>query len=184
MVVFLLIVQIIVAIAMISFILLQQSEGGASGFVSGQMTGIASSRGTANFLTRATTILAICFVGLSLTLAYLSKRNMHHSDILDDLTQQEKKQSQNTSPTAPTTDQAPQTPVSQEKISDENSKDGNNKVVTENTPVTQTPPLKNDPLPSSSLPPEKQNTLEKKDDSVSDNTSSTETKDLSKNNSS
>ena len=68
---FLLIVQTLVAIAMITIILMQRSEGGglAGG---GSPAGMMSARGAADFLTRATTVLATAFVVLSIILAALA----------------------------------------------------------------------------------------------------------------
>jgi preprotein translocase subunit SecG len=65
---FLLIVQTMVAIAMITMILMQRSEGGglAGG---GSPAGMMSARGAADFLTRSTSILATVFVALSIALA-------------------------------------------------------------------------------------------------------------------
>jgi preprotein translocase subunit SecG len=65
---FLLIVQTLVAITMISVILMQRSEGGglAGG---GSPAGMMSARGAADFLTRSTAILATVFVALSIVLA-------------------------------------------------------------------------------------------------------------------
>ncbi len=65
---FLLIVQTLVAIAMITVILMQRSEGG--GFASGgSPSGMMSARGAADFLTRSTAILAGLFVLLSIAIA-------------------------------------------------------------------------------------------------------------------
>lgn len=68
---FLLIVQTLVAASMIAVILMQRSEGGglAGG---GSPSGMMSARGAADFLTRATAILATIFVGLSIVLAALA----------------------------------------------------------------------------------------------------------------
>lgn len=68
---FILIVQTLVAIALIAVILMQRSEGGglAGG---GSPSGMMSARGAADFLTRATTILATIFIGLSIVLAALA----------------------------------------------------------------------------------------------------------------
>lgn len=68
---FILIVQTLVAIALISVILMQRSEGGglAGG---GSPSGMMSARGAADFLTRATTILATIFISLSILLAALA----------------------------------------------------------------------------------------------------------------
>jgi preprotein translocase subunit SecG len=68
---FLLIVQSLVAAAMVAVILMQRSEGGGLG-VGGSPSGLMSARGAADFLTRATTILATLFVVLSIALAGLA----------------------------------------------------------------------------------------------------------------
>jgi preprotein translocase subunit SecG len=68
---FLLIVQTIVAAAMIAVILMQRSEGGGLG-VGGSPAGLMSARGAADFLTRATAVLATIFVTLSIVLAGLA----------------------------------------------------------------------------------------------------------------
>jgi len=68
---FLLIVQTIIAAAMVGVILMQRSEGGGLG-VGGSPTGLMSARGAADFLTRATAILAVLFVALSIVLAGLA----------------------------------------------------------------------------------------------------------------
>ena len=65
---FLLVLQTLVAAAMVGVILLQRSEGGGLG-VGGSPSGLMSARGAADFLTRATTILATLFVVLSIVLA-------------------------------------------------------------------------------------------------------------------
>jgi preprotein translocase subunit SecG len=68
---FILIVQTLVAVALITVILMQRSEGG--GLTSGgSPSGMMSARGAADFLTRATTILAVIFVTLSIVLAALA----------------------------------------------------------------------------------------------------------------
>jgi preprotein translocase subunit SecG len=68
---FLLIVQTLVAAAMVAVILMQRSEGGGLG-VGGSPTGLMSARGAADFLTRATAVLATLFVLLSIALAGLA----------------------------------------------------------------------------------------------------------------
>jgi preprotein translocase subunit SecG len=67
---FLLIVQTVVAVAMIAVILMQRSEGG--GLTGGSPSGLMTARGAADFLTRATAILATIFVVLSIVLAALA----------------------------------------------------------------------------------------------------------------
>ncbi len=68
---FLLVVQAIIAAILVTVILMQRSEGGGLG-VGGSPSGLMSARGAADFLTRATTILATLFVGLSVVLAVLA----------------------------------------------------------------------------------------------------------------
>jgi preprotein translocase subunit SecG len=68
---FILIVQTIVAAAMVAVILMQRSEGGGLG-VGGSPSGLMSARGAADFLTRATAVLATLFVVLSIVLAGLA----------------------------------------------------------------------------------------------------------------
>lgn len=68
---FLLVVQTIVAFALVCVILLQKSEGGGLG-MGGSPAGLMSARGAADFLTRATSILATAFVALSIVLAVLA----------------------------------------------------------------------------------------------------------------
>jgi preprotein translocase subunit SecG len=67
---FLLVIQAIVAVAMIGVILMQRSEGG--GLTGGSPSGLMTARGAADFLTRATSILAAVFIGLSIVLAALA----------------------------------------------------------------------------------------------------------------
>ena len=71
---FLLILQGLVAAALIGVILMQKSEGGGLG-VGGSPAGFLSARSAADFLTRATAILAGAFVLLSITLAVLASVN-------------------------------------------------------------------------------------------------------------
>lgn len=68
---FILVLQALVAAAMIGVILMQKSEGGGLG-VGGSPAGLLSARGAADFMTRATTILATAFVALSIVLAAMA----------------------------------------------------------------------------------------------------------------
>jgi preprotein translocase subunit SecG len=79
-----LIVHLLLAIALVAVVLLQRSEGGALGMGGGgTMGGMMTSRGTANLLTRATAVLAACFIATSLTLAILSSSSRAPTSILD-----------------------------------------------------------------------------------------------------
>lgn len=73
--VFLLIIHLLLALALIGVVLMQRSEGGALGIGGGGgggMSGFLTARGTANLLTRATAIIAALFIGTSLLLAILA----------------------------------------------------------------------------------------------------------------
>ena len=69
--IFLTVVQALVAAALVGVILIQKSEGGGLG-VGGSPAGFMSARGATDFPTRATTVLATAFVGLSIILAALA----------------------------------------------------------------------------------------------------------------
>ncbi|MFM6831799.1 MAG: preprotein translocase subunit SecG [Novosphingobium sp.] len=69
--IFLTVVQAIVASLLVITILMQKSEGGGLG-VGGSPAGFMSARGAADFMTRATTLLATAFVVLSIALAALA----------------------------------------------------------------------------------------------------------------
>lgn len=70
---FLLVIQALIAAALVGVILIQRSEGGGLGMGGGGSPGgLMSARGAANFLTRSTTILASLFVGLSILLAAIA----------------------------------------------------------------------------------------------------------------
>ena len=69
--VFLLVVHAIIAAALVAVILMQKSEGGGLG-MGGSPSGLMSARGAADFLTRATGVLAGAFVLMSIVLAMLA----------------------------------------------------------------------------------------------------------------
>jgi preprotein translocase subunit SecG len=69
--IFLTVVQALVAAMLVAVILMQKSEGGGLG-VGGSPSGLMSARGAADFLTRATAVLATAFVVLSIALAALA----------------------------------------------------------------------------------------------------------------
>ncbi|HET9355510.1 MAG TPA: preprotein translocase subunit SecG [Sphingomicrobium sp.] len=65
---FLLIVQTLIAAALVTVILMQRSEGGGLG-VGGSSSGFMTARGAADFLTRSTAVLGGMFVVMSIVLA-------------------------------------------------------------------------------------------------------------------
>jgi len=79
----LLIIHLFLALALVIVVLLQRSEGGALGMGGGTMGGMMTARGSANLLTRATALIAACFIASSLTLAILSSSNKAPTSILD-----------------------------------------------------------------------------------------------------
>ena len=68
---YLLIVQTLVAAALVIVILTQRSEGGGLG-VGGSSSGFMTARGAADFLTRSTAVLGGLFVFLSILLAAIA----------------------------------------------------------------------------------------------------------------
>lgn len=70
---FLVVVQVLVAIGLIGLVLLQHGKGADAGaaFGSGASGTVFGSRGSANFLSRATAWLATIFFATSLALAYI-----------------------------------------------------------------------------------------------------------------
>jgi preprotein translocase subunit SecG len=68
---FLLIVQTLIAVALIGVILMQRSEGGGLG-VGGSSSGFMTARGAADFLTRSTSILGGMFIVLSIVMAAIA----------------------------------------------------------------------------------------------------------------
>ena len=83
---FLFVLQIIVAVALIVFVLIQHGKGADTGaaFGSGASSTVFGSRGSGNFLTRTTTVLAIIFLGNSLFLSYLSTQMLRSQGSLLD----------------------------------------------------------------------------------------------------
>lgn len=68
---FLLIVQTLIAVGLISVILMQRSEGGGLG-VGGSSSGFMTARGAADFLSRATAVLGGMFIVLSIVMAAIA----------------------------------------------------------------------------------------------------------------
>jgi len=66
-----LVIHLLIALGLVGVVLLQRSEGGALG-IGGGGGGFLTGRGTANLLTRTTTILAVMFFVTSLVLARLA----------------------------------------------------------------------------------------------------------------
>jgi preprotein translocase subunit SecG len=84
----LLILQIIISVLLITVVLLQRSESDGFGLGSGGGSGLLSSRGQANLMTRTTAILAAAFMINSLLLATINARGSR-SSIADEIAAQQ-----------------------------------------------------------------------------------------------
>jgi preprotein translocase subunit SecG len=82
MITILLVVHLLIALSLVGVVLLQRSEGGALGIGGGG--GFLTGRGTANLLTRTTTVLAVLFFITSLVLARLAGGDRVTRSILDE----------------------------------------------------------------------------------------------------
>ena len=74
----LLVLQVAVAVTLIGLILIQHGKGADAGaaFGSGASSTVFGARGSGNFLTKATSILALVFLLNSMGLAYLPKERL------------------------------------------------------------------------------------------------------------
>ena len=72
------ILQVIVAVVLIGFVLIQHGKGADAGaaFGSGSSSTVFGSQGSSSFLAKATTFLAIIFLANSLLLAYLTTQRL------------------------------------------------------------------------------------------------------------
>ena len=97
-----LIIHIIISIAIVGLVLMQRSEGGGLGIGGGN--NFMSARGTADFLTRATTLLAISFFCTSILLAIIAGYGKKTNSIVDEVSQEviEDNKNKNTGPAVPT----------------------------------------------------------------------------------
>ena len=102
MITFLLIIHILISISIVGLVLLQRSEGGGLGIGGGN--NFMSARGTANFLTRTTAILAVCFFCTSILLAILASKNNGSSSITEEINESEITKQEDKSPSIPTED--------------------------------------------------------------------------------
>ena len=82
-----LIVHLLLALGLISVVLLQRSEGGGLGMGSGGGGGggAMSGRAAATALSKVTWILAIAFIGTSITLTIIAAKKSSGSSVIDRL---------------------------------------------------------------------------------------------------
>ncbi|OGT84791.1 MAG: preprotein translocase subunit SecG [Gammaproteobacteria bacterium RIFCSPLOWO2_02_FULL_61_13] len=77
----LMVVQVLTAMTLIGFILIQQGKGADAGaaFGSGASATVFGARGSGNFLSRTTSVLATVFLINSLALAWIAKERMENA---------------------------------------------------------------------------------------------------------
>ena len=86
-----LVVQVVITLAMVGMILLQRSDAdGLAGLSGGGGNAFMTGRGAANFLTRATGILATLFMLNSLFLAIMSTQGRQGASIADSIVEENK----------------------------------------------------------------------------------------------
>jgi preprotein translocase subunit SecG len=87
----LLVAQVLLSISLIVLILMQHGKGADAGaaFGSGASATVFGARGSGNFLSRATTIIAVLFFGVCLSLAYISSNRIAPDSVADSVTAQE-----------------------------------------------------------------------------------------------
>ena len=87
----LLIVQVLLSISLIGLILMQHGKGADAGaaFGSGASATVFGSRGSGNFLSKSTAVLAVLFFVVCLSLAYLSANRRAPDSLTGDVITQE-----------------------------------------------------------------------------------------------
>jgi len=92
---FVLIAHVVISVAIVALVLLQRGKGAEAGaaFGAGASGTVFGAKGSANFLSRTTAVLATLFFVSSLTLAYLGGQQPETRSLLEEL--------------APTTEQEP-----------------------------------------------------------------------------
>jgi preprotein translocase subunit SecG len=83
-----LIVHVLIAVGIVGLVLLQRGKGAEAGaaFGAGASSTIFGARGSANFLSRSTAVLAAMFFATSLGLAYLGAQRKPAASVLDEVT--------------------------------------------------------------------------------------------------
>ena len=85
--VFVLVAHVVISIAIVALVLLQRGKGAEAGaaFGAGASGTVFGAKGSANFLSRTTAVLATLFFVSSLTLAYLGGQQPETRSLLDEL---------------------------------------------------------------------------------------------------
>ncbi len=126
----LLVIHVLAAIAIVALVLLQQGRGADMGaaFGGGSQT-LFGARGSANFLTKVTALLAAVFFFTSLSLAFLYGRTVEPTSVTDQVPEQAQQPAPATDgsdiPTVPdSATQAPQTDIPQVPGGEVEGRDG------------------------------------------------------------
>lgn len=108
----LLVVQILLAIALVAVILIQRTAQDGGGLTGGGSTmgGLFTARGSANLLTRTTAVLATLFIVNSLALGALAS-STHQTSLLDKIPAATQEQKPAAAPVTPAVPAAPQVPA-------------------------------------------------------------------------
>ena len=102
----LLVIQVLLAISLIVLILMQHGKGADAGaaFGSGASATVFGARGSGNFMTRATTGIAILFFLICLALAYVSSNRDGPQSVTGSVTAQEREMATEEASDLPPTD--------------------------------------------------------------------------------
>ncbi len=84
----LLIVQVILSVSLIGLVLMQHGKGADAGaaFGSGASSSVFGARGSGNFLTKATTVIATLFFIVCMSLAYFASNRVTPGSVVDSVT--------------------------------------------------------------------------------------------------
>jgi len=87
----LLVAQVLLSISLIVLILMQHGKGADAGaaFGSGASATVFGARGSGNFLSRATTVIAILFFVVCMSLAYISSHRAAPDSVMGSVTAEE-----------------------------------------------------------------------------------------------
>lgn len=94
----LLILQVLFSVSLITLVLLQHGKGADAGaaFGSGASATVFGAKGSGNFLTKSTAIIATLFFATSLTLAYMASHRDGPTSIVDSVINSQPAQQQDT----------------------------------------------------------------------------------------
>ena len=111
----LLVIQLILAIALIAVILVQRTAQDGGGLMGGggggTMGGLFTARGSANLLTRVTAVLATLFIVNSMALGMMASAQHKKGSLVDQMAPMEAPVEESKAPEMPAAPVAPQVPL-------------------------------------------------------------------------